>query len=134
MHPGEIIGITGLSGSGKTTLALAICGLLERKIEGVFNGQVEIYGRSVFDYTTAQIGTRVGLIFQNPDNQLFSTTVFHEVIFGPENLCLGKQEIQNRAQYSLSLTGIQDLSDRHPCQLSGGKTPCGTSVYFESRP
>ncbi|HHV18738.1 MAG TPA: ABC transporter ATP-binding protein [Thermoanaerobacterales bacterium] len=121
MFPGESIGITGLSGSGKTTLAMAVCGLLKRNIEGILEGEIKIYGKNVFDYATAQIGTKVGLVFQNPENQLFSTSVFDEIIFGPENLCLQKQEIEKRAQKSMDLTGTQDLADRHPGQLSGGE-------------
>ncbi len=121
MLPGESLGITGLSGSGKTTLALALCGLLKRNIEGIFEGEVKIYGKSVFDYTLAQIGSIVGLVFQNPENQLFSTTVFDEIIFGPENLCLERQEIEKRAQKSMDLTGINDLANRPPSQLSGGE-------------
>ncbi|NES82833.1 MAG: energy-coupling factor ABC transporter ATP-binding protein [Moorea sp. SIO2B7] len=110
---GERVGLIGPNGAGKTTLFLSICGLLSPE-----TGKINIFGKSV---ETGQFYPEIGLVFQNPDDQLFCPTVRDDVAFGPENIGLELEEIAYRVEESLSLTGGLHLVDRVPHQLSGGE-------------
>ena len=90
---GEIFTIVGLSGSGKSTLCYCICGIIPHVFEGDLQGEVLIFGNSTKNMKLPTISTNVGIVFQDPDTQLFSPTVEDEVAFGPENLCVERNEI-----------------------------------------
>ena len=108
---GEKVAIVGRNGSGKTTFLLSLCGLLKAE------GRIEIDGVSVRD--ERRIRRIVGMVFQNADDQVFSTTVFEDVAFGPRNLKL--DDVEGRVERALRLLGIEHLRNRNPSNLSGGE-------------
>ena len=116
---GEFIGLIGHTGSGKSTLVQHMNGLVKATSGHIyFNGE-DIYGR---DYSLKELRSKVGLVFQYPEHQLFETTVFKDVIFGPNNLGLDKLEAELRAYNALKVVGIgEDLLDASPFELSGGQ-------------
>lgn len=110
---GEKVGLIGANGAGKTTLFMAICGILSPSY-----GTISIFGNSI---TPGQFNPSIGLVFQNPDDQLFCATVRDDVAFGPENMGLSSVEVTERVITALSLTGVSHLIDRIPHHLSGGE-------------
>jgi len=114
---GEILAITGQNGSGKSTLARHFNGLLTPK-----SGQVLVEELSVADKNnTAAIRRLVGMVFQNPDNQLVSSIVEEDIAFGPENLGLPPAEIKDRVDWALETLNLQDLRFESPNYLSEGQ-------------
>ena len=117
VHRGEILAITGQNGSGKSTLARHFNGLLTPK-----SGKVLVEGLSVADKNnTAAIRRLVGMVFQNPDNQLVSSIVEEDIAFGPENLGLPPVEIKDRVDWALETLNLQDLRSESPNHLSEGQ-------------
>ena len=110
---GETVGLIGANGAGKTSLFLAICGILKPTY-----GEIELYGRSI---EAGQFNPEIGLVFQNPNDQLFCPTVRDDIAFGLENIELAPHEIEARINAALSLTGVTHLADRISHQLSGGE-------------
>jgi energy-coupling factor transport system ATP-binding protein len=119
--PGEALAIVGLSGIGKSTLCYCMSGIIPHVYNGHMTGQVYILGEDTQNLSLPQIATRLGVVFQNPDNQLFSPTVEDEIAFGPENLCLPREEIARRVDEALSVAGIEHLRFSSPHRLSGGQ-------------
>ncbi len=114
---GEILAITGQNGSGKSTLARHFNGLLVPK-----SGEVLVEGLSVADKNnTAAIRRLVGMVFQNPDNQLVSSIVEEDIAFGPENLGLPPAEIKDRVDWALETLNLQNLRSESPNHLSEGQ-------------
>lgn len=111
--PGNRVGIIGPNGAGKTTLFLAICNLLKPT-----SGRIWLLGEPTGSNNLPQ---EVGLVFQNPNDQLFSASVWDDVAFGPENLGLSPAEVHQRAAIALALTGTTTLAHRSPHHLSGGE-------------
>ncbi len=116
---GEFIGLIGHTGSGKSTLIQHMNGLVKATSGHIyFNGQ-DIYDS---DYKLKELRSKVGLVFQYPEHQLFETTVFKDVLFGPTNLGVDKLECDLRAYDALKMVGIgEDLLDASPFELSGGQ-------------
>lgn len=116
---GEFIGLIGHTGSGKSTLVQHLNGLLTPTSGGVyFNGQ-DVRDK---DYNRKELRSKVGLVFQYPEHQLFEVTVFEDVCFGPKNLGLPPKEAELRAYDALKKVGIADESFyRSPFELSGGQ-------------
>jgi len=113
---GESVGLIGENGSGKSTLLLHLNGcLLPSK------GQARIGGRPVTKETLRDVRRAVGMIFQDPDDQLFMPTAFEEVAFGPRNLGTPPDEIDALATRALATVGAAHLRDRPPYRLSGGE-------------
>jgi energy-coupling factor transporter ATP-binding protein EcfA2 len=112
---GERIGLAGENGCGKTTLCKHINGLLSPK-----EGRVLIDGTDVSGMGAKEIAGKVGYLFQNPDHQIFCSTVFDEVAFGLRNIGLKDAEIEERVGRYLDLLGIGDLSGSPPLALSPG--------------
>ena len=115
IEAGECVVIAGPNGSGKTTLLRHLNGLLlpqtgEVRIDGVLTASDVLRARRM-----------VGLVFQDADSQIVGETVYDDVAFGPENLCLGPAEIQRRVSAALALVGMEHLHDRRPHRLSGGE-------------
>lgn len=121
VSPGEIVALIGLSGCGKSTLCLCLGGIIPHYLGGRLTGRVIINGKDTKDYKVAQMALEVGLVFQDPDTQLFSPTVEDEIAFAPENLCLPVEEIGYRVNKVLDTLGISSLRKTNPNHLSGGQ-------------
>ncbi|MBX5475820.1 MAG: energy-coupling factor transporter ATPase [Clostridia bacterium] len=114
---GEWLAVLGSNGSGKSTLARCLNGLLVPEA-----GTVRVAGLLTSEPRhLREIRRRVGLVFQNPDNQIVAPVVEDDVAFGPENLGLPPEEIRRRVRRALEATGLAELSGRAPSQLSGGQ-------------
>ncbi len=112
---GERVALVGPNGAGKSTLLLHLNGILRG------SGSVEIEGLAVADDSLPRIRALVGLVFQNPDDQLFSPTVFDDVAYGPLYMGLGKEEIKDRVARALAAVGMSGFEDRMPHHLSIGE-------------
>jgi len=119
--PGEFVVLTGPSGCGKTTICRCLNGLIPNFYSGDFVGELIVDAMSVKQHTTAELAPHVGMVFQNPENQLFSLSVERDVAFGPENLGLSREETRKRVDWALDVTGISRLKDKPPYELSGGQ-------------
>ncbi len=113
--PGEKVALVGPNGAGKSTLMLHLNGLLQGE------GQLEIGGLAVQKENYPVIRSRVGMVFQNPDDQLFSPTVFDDVAFGPLHMGLPEAEVRERVREALALVGMGDAAGRLSHHLSIGQ-------------
>ncbi len=118
---GEFILVTGPSGCGKTTFCRCLNGLIPNSYGGTFSGTVMVDGSPTTKSPVFELAQRVGLVFQNPENELFCTSVEREVAFGLENLAVPRDELRSRVEEALSLVGILHLGDKSPEELSGGE-------------
>src|SRR5438309_4819667 len=115
--PGETIGVVGPNGAGKTTLFLCLAGVLPIK-----PGQVRLADLDpAIRADRARLPAKVGIVFQNSDDQLFSTTVADDVAFGPLNFGLPADEVRRRVAEALARVGLTGSEDRVPLHLSGGE-------------
>ena len=121
IEKGEFALITGPSGCGKTTLCRCFNGLIPHFYQGELKGEVTVAGLRVPEHPIYELATHVGLVFQNPENQLFALSVEKDVAFGLENLGVPREEIRKRVNWALKLTGIYELRERTPTELSGGQ-------------
>ena len=116
---GEFIGIIGHTGSGKSTLIQHLNGLMKAASGGIYYNGEDIYDP---DYDLRQLRSKVGLVFQYPEHQLFETTIFDDVCFGPINQGLSKNEAGLRAFKALKNVGMpEELYYQSPFDLSGGQ-------------
>jgi energy-coupling factor transport system ATP-binding protein len=113
IEPGEQVAIVGQNGAGKTTLVKHLNGLLQPT-----SGQVLIGDWDTTKYSVAKLASRVGYVFQNPDEQLFSKTVGAEVAFGPRNLGFEAEKVQSLVRDALTLTELSDKTETNPYDLS----------------
>ncbi len=116
---GECVGLLGPNGSGKSTLLLHLNGILPD--EPGRDGGVRIAGQSVSRDNLASIRRQVGLVFQDPDDQLFCPTVNEDVAFGPQQLGLNEAEVDLRVQRALAQVGLADFGQRATHHLSHGE-------------
>ncbi len=116
IEPGERVAVLGPNGAGKTTLMLHLNGLISAE-----RGSVEIAGLRLDDDTTAEIRRRVGLVFQDPDDQLFMPTVADDVAFGPANQGVKGVDLAQRVDAALAAVGMQEVAARPPHHLSLGQ-------------
>lgn len=116
VHPGERVALLGPNGAGKTTLLLHLNGLLTPG-----GGSVHVSGMAVEKANLPEIRRRVGLVFQDPDDQLFSPTVRDDVAFGPRNLGLRGDDLEERVVEALDAVGMGDFAARPPHHLSFGQ-------------
>ncbi|MCL1982203.1 MAG: energy-coupling factor ABC transporter ATP-binding protein [Clostridiales bacterium] len=121
LREGEIIGIMGESGSGKTTLLNCLSGIIPHVYGGKIEGKALLLGKEISKMRLPEIATKLGVLFQNPDTQLFSGTVEDDVVFGPENLCLPWQELDSSLKKALAAAGISEKRLSSPKSLSGGE-------------
>lgn len=113
---GEFIALLASNGSGKTTLIKILIGLLKPQ-----KGMVRVDGRDIRNYSQAELYQKVGLVFQNPNDQLFSATVEEDVAFGPRNLGLSESEVQQRVAEALKSMVVDQLGGRAIHHLSFGQ-------------
>ena len=116
IHHGEAVAVVGANGAGKSTLLLHLNGYLTPQ-----SGTVRIGDFPLTKETVKDIRKTVGMIFQDPDDQLFMPTVYEDVAFGSLNLGLPPEEVEHRVQQALQRTGVEHLRDRPPYKLSGGE-------------
>ncbi|MGL4760458.1 MAG: energy-coupling factor ABC transporter ATP-binding protein [Sarcina sp.] len=119
---GEAIALIGPNGSGKSTFLKLINGLVHQgKGKYIFDGD-EVTEKKLENSTySKKFHQKVGFIFQNSDAQLFNSTVYEEIAFGPRQMGLSEEEVERRVADCLSLLGIEKLKDRQPYNLSGGE-------------
>lgn len=113
---GEWLSIVGHNGSGKSTTARLIDGLLVAE-----SGQIVIDGQELTEDNVWDIRSKIGMVFQNPDNQFVGATVEDDVAFGLENKGVPYEEMKERVEEALSFVGMSDFKDREPARLSGGQ-------------
>jgi energy-coupling factor transporter ATP-binding protein EcfA2 len=117
---GECVGLLGPNGSGKSTLLRHLNGILPERLP-TDNGAVLIEGSAVTPQTVSAVRRRAGLLFQDPDDQLFCSTVSEDVAFGPGQLGLSADDVEKRVREALAQVGLSDLSGRPPHHLSTGE-------------
>jgi len=115
LREGERLALMGPNGAGKSTLLLHLNALLDGE------GKLEVDGISLSKTTVGAIRQKVGLVFQNPDDQLFCPTVFEDVGFGPRNMGLSDTEVEHRVSGSLKAVGLDGFERRNPAHLSNGE-------------
>ncbi|QWW19273.1 ATP-binding cassette domain-containing protein [Schaalia sp. 19OD2882] len=113
--------LVGPSGCGKSTLSLTVDGLVPHSLPSDYRGSVLVGGSEVADVDIAPLATKVALVMQDPDSQIVRRSVWDEVCYALENLCLPLSQIDERAEEALRLLDIVDLAARDPWQLSGGQ-------------
>ena len=113
---GESVALIGANGAGKTTLLLALVGVLAAS-----SGSVEASGLQLSKKNLREIRSRIGMVFQNPDDQLFMPSIFEDVAFGLRSYGFSEAEVGKRIDETLGLLGIAHLADRSPLKLSGGE-------------
>ena len=119
INDGEFIGLIGHTGSGKSTFIQHLNGLVKASSGAIFYNSKNIYDE---DYNMKDLRSKVGLVFQYPEHQLFETTIFKDVCFGPKNLGLGAVQAETRALKALHMVGLpDDMYYQSPFDLSGGQ-------------
>jgi energy-coupling factor transport system ATP-binding protein len=121
LKSGESLVLAGPSGSGKSTLTYAMSGIIPWRIKGLMKGDVSIFGKSIWDYDFIELSKTVGVVKQNPLDQLTTFKVKDEIAFGLENLEYPIEEIERRINEISKLMGISHLLNRDTDQLSGGQ-------------
>jgi energy-coupling factor transporter ATPase len=121
VEKGEFVLITGPSGCGKTTLCRCFNGLIPHFYQGELKGEISVAEMDTTKHQTHEMAKHVGLVFQNPENQLFALSVEKDVAFGLENLGAPREEIRKRVDWALKQTDIYDLRERSPHEVSGGQ-------------
>jgi len=116
LDDGENAALIGANGAGKTSLLLALVGVLLPK-----HGQVLVNDLELNKKNLREIRSRVGLVFQNPDDQLFMTSIFEDVAFGPRSFGCNEEETSQRVSAATSELGIEHLTGRSPLKLSAGE-------------
>lgn len=115
LSEGEKVALVGPNGAGKSTLMLALVGLLKGK------GTIRVFGEDLTDGNARRVRARIGLVFQDPDDQLFSPTVFDDVAYGPLYAGLPEPEIRRRVTRALSQVGLEGFDERLSHHLSEGE-------------
>lgn len=115
IYQGETVALIGPNGAGKSTLLLHLNGILRS------NGLVKVFGRPVDDKNLKEVRSKVGVVFQNPDDQLFSPTVFDDVAFGPINLGYSEAGVRQSVARALDWVGMTGYEQRSPHHLSLGE-------------
>lgn len=116
VEPGEKVALIGPNGAGKSTLLLNLNGILRAQ-----GGSVRVLGETLGDQTVRSIRSKVGLLFSNPDDQLFSPSVMDDVAYGPLHMGLPREEVVRRSEEALASVGMLEFADRPPHRLSLGQ-------------
>lgn len=115
INDGEHVALIGANGAGKSSLMLAIEGIIES------TGKVQVDGIVLSKETIVRVRKNVGMLFQNPDDQLFMATIYDDIAFGPRNMGLDEKTVKYRVEDRLRLLGIEHLRDKTALKLSGGE-------------
>jgi len=121
VEKGEFLSIMGPTGAGKSTLCLTLNGIIPHSLEGDLRGRVKVAGMDINDHSIPELTQKVGMVFQEPESQLFCMTVWEEVAFGPENLGVDPKEIKERIDWALGVVRMKEYQDRSPFKLSCGQ-------------
>ncbi|MBQ8214320.1 MAG: energy-coupling factor transporter ATPase [Clostridia bacterium] len=121
IRKGEYVAVLGHNGSGKSTFAKLLNLILEPTSGKLVIDGIEMTGRELSDEDLLQLRRKVGMVFQNPDNQLVATIVEEDVAFGPENLGVPQPELRERVDRALQTVGMTDYIRHEPHRLSGGQ-------------
>ena len=121
INRGEYIAIIGHNGSGKSTLAKLLNLVLEPTGGTIYVDGVNVSSPDMTDDDVFALRQKVGMVFQNPDNQLVATVVEEDVAFGPENLGVPSEEIRRRVDDALAMVGMAEYAKHEPHRLSGGQ-------------
>jgi energy-coupling factor transport system ATP-binding protein len=121
VHKGEFLSIMGPTGAGKSTLCLTLNGIIPQSLSGKMDGTVTVSGMNTLQHGVHILTGKVGIIFQEPESQLFSMNVEEEVSFGPENLGVPPDEIRKRIEWALGVVRMEEFRQRSPFRLSGGQ-------------
>jgi len=121
VQAGECVAVIGPNGAGKSTLLLHLNGILPERVGAHASGSVSVHGRLVSPSNFAWVRRQVGVLFQDPDDQLFCPTVAEDVSYGPEQLGCGRHEIEQRVARALEQVGLEGFERRVPQRLSGGE-------------
>ena len=115
-NKGDWVAILGHNGSGKSTFAKALVGLIEPD-----EGSITIDGTELNDETAYDVRQKIGIVFQNPDNQFVGVTVRDDIAFGMENLCVPREEMLERIEFYAKKVQMENYLDKEPQELSGGQ-------------
>jgi energy-coupling factor transport system ATP-binding protein len=118
---GEILGLMGPTGAGKSSLCLAFNGLVPQLHGGRMSGRITVAGLDAATRPTAELAVRVGMVLEDPESQITSTTLEAEVAFALENACVAPAEIRRRVDRALAAVDLDGLQGKHPANLSGGQ-------------
>ena len=130
IEAGENVALIGANGAGKTTLLLGLVGVLPPATGEIRAGEIVLNKKTMRD-----VRSRVGLVFQNPDDQLFMPSIFEDVAFGPRHFGCDEAETAERTDIALSKLGIGHLAERSPLKLSGGeKRLCAIATVLAMNP
>ena len=116
INSGENVALAGANGAGKSTIMLAVVGIVP-----ISAGSIQVDGITLEKKTVNEIRARTGLVFQNPDDQLFMVNIYNDIAFGPRNYGLSEEEVRLRAEEALSQLGISRLKERSALKLSAGE-------------
>lgn len=118
---GEIILLKGRNGSGKTTLLYSLCGIIPEAVKGDMEGEVLFKEKPLKEMTLKETAPHINMLFQEPDKQIFMPVVDEEIAFGPENLCLEREEIKRRLEHIQQKFNIGHLREKKTADLSFGQ-------------
>lgn len=121
IYRGEFVAILGENGAGKSTFCQTLNGVLPNSRGGRMSGSVTVCGLDTRQVGVPALAQRVGIVLEDPETQLFTTTVLHEVAFGPENLGLPRDEVLQRVGWALRAVRLEGYEARPPSTLSGGQ-------------
>ena len=121
LKQGDFVAVMGENGAGKSTVCQMLNGIIPNSVGGNLRGNVLIHGMETRSAGISQLATKVGIVLEDPETQLFTTSVDSEVAFGPENLCLPVDEIRERVKWALDVVRLKGFEHRMPTALSGGQ-------------
>jgi energy-coupling factor transporter ATP-binding protein EcfA2 len=121
IHRGEFVAVLGENGAGKSTFCQALNGVVPQSRGGRMRGHIVVGGLDTQQATVAELAQKIGIVLEDPETQLFTTSVLSEVAFGPENLGVDPEEILRRARWALKAVGLASCEDHAPTALSGGQ-------------
>jgi len=135
INEGDFILVTGHGGAGKTTLCLAMTGLIPSLIPGEFNGNVEVCGKDTRSAQPHELAKDIGIVFQEPETQFFTSSVENDIAFPLENLMTPREEIRERIENILRIMKLEPYREKTPYKLSGGeKQRVATGIGLALRP